>query len=467
MIGSCHDKDEECSLEISKESKRGELTDEKSSIENSGTPINGKLGDQNVVEEKHNYESPTLENINLVNRCSSYEYNENYENMEKCQFHFKKKNQVENDPGNHNFMEKYANCALDKYENGGENVLGKDMHEKMQRDKKVIEHEETREEETQSEEGKAQGDTENKVKMKIPSVVDNEEMRTIFSVFHIGITKIEAIKALYRDYKNNFNRSLREKMSKLNSLIYFYNDNNFENHITVDYINDKDKINAIKRERIARLFLYIEDIKKLKQALKVKQHNDLELEDDEKKEYFYDANEDIEDFFIFDHTFSYLNNDVETIFTECENSSFFRDDASIDTFLEEGKNKSDQEFNMSNLFARFSLKNYYLFDINKNLCSIYDCTPMIIKKFAEKINSYNTVKTDKALNSTKPDNINFPLDPQNTENYNCYSGHSLGNNQNLDTYIQFHCEKWQENMYDIVEVNSLEFDFNRLNCNIM
>ncbi|KMZ84923.1 hypothetical protein PVBG_04339 [Plasmodium vivax Brazil I] len=303
----------------------------------------------------------------------------------------------------------------------------------------------------------------------VEAVVAKEEMINITRLYHTGINKIEAVIALYRYYKNNFNQRFREQMNKYNPLIYFYSNNNFENHISVDYMNYKDKMNAIKTERLSRLVLYIEDINKIKQALKVKQHNEFELEDDEKKEYFYDANEDIEDFFIFDNTVSYLNNDVESIFSEGENSSFFKDDASIDNFLEEQKNKSNDEFNMLNLFNRFSLKNYYMFDINKNLCAIYARTPMIIKKFAEKINSYSsTEKPDADLDDTKQDGVNFPREHKNKENYNYYpAARSRENNQNLDAYIQFHCEKWQENMYDIVEVNSLEFDFNRLRCNIM
>ncbi|ANQ09562.1 Uncharacterized protein PCOAH_00038380 [Plasmodium coatneyi] len=301
------------------------------------------------------------------------------------------------------------------------------------------------------------------------SVVAKEEMINITRLYHTGINKIEAVIALYRYYKNNFNQRFREQMNKYNPLIYFYSNNNFENHISVDYINYKDRMNAIKTERLSRLVLYIEDINKIKQALKVKQHNELKLEDDEKKEYFYDANEDIEDFFIFDNTVSYLNNDVESIFSEGENSSFFKDDASIDNFLEEQKNKTNDEFNMLNLFNRFSLKNYYMFDINKNLCAIYARTPMIIKKFAEKINSYSsTEKADADLNGTEQDGVNLPGEHKNKENCNYYpAARSRENNQNLDAYIQFHCEKWQENMYDIVEVNSLEFDFNRLRCNIM
>ncbi|EUD68803.1 hypothetical protein C922_00491 [Plasmodium inui San Antonio 1] len=303
----------------------------------------------------------------------------------------------------------------------------------------------------------------------VEAVVAKEEMINITRLYHTGINKIEAAIALYRYYKNNFNQRFREQMNKYNPLIYFYSNNNFEDHISVDYINYKDKMNAMKTERLSRLVLYIEDINQIKQALKVKQLNELKLEDDEKKEYFYDANEDIEDFFIFDNTVSYLNNDVESIFSEAENSSFFKDDASIDNFLEEQKNKTNDEFNMPNLFNRFSLKNHDMFDINKNLCAIYARTPMIIKKFAEKINSYSsTEKTHADLDGTKQDGVNFPREHKNKENYNYYpAARSRENNQNLDAYIQFHCDKWQENMYDIVEVNSLEFDFNRLRCNIM
>ncbi|KJP90034.1 hypothetical protein AK88_00203 [Plasmodium fragile] len=303
----------------------------------------------------------------------------------------------------------------------------------------------------------------------VEAVVAKEDMINITRLYHTGINKIEAVIALYRYYKNNFNQRFREQMNKYNPLIYFCSNNNFENHISVDYINYKDKMNEIRTERLSRLVLYIEDIHKIKQALKVKQHNEIQLEDDEKKEYFYDAYEDIEDFFIFDNTVSYLNNDVESIFSEGENSSFFKDDASIDNFLEEQKNKINDEFNMLNLFNRFSLKNYYMFDINKNLCAIYARTPMIIKKFAEKINSYSSPeKTDANLDDTKQDEVNFPSEHNNKENYNYYpAAVSRENNQNLDAYIQFHCDKWQENVYDIVEVNSLEFDFNRLRCNIM
>ncbi|KAI4834684.1 hypothetical protein MKS88_005359 [Plasmodium brasilianum] len=358
-----------------------------------------------------------------------------------------------------------------------QNEMGKETEKEIQdegMDQRQTEEKIKMKRETGKQVGDEDVSQQNEVNMQsqaevLKNVVPNEEMGIMFNVYHIGINKIEAIKALYRDYKKNFNKSFKEKMNKLNSFICFYNDNNLGNHITVDYINDKDKINAIKRERLSRLFLYIEDINKLKQALKVnQQHNNMELEDDGKKEHFYDANENIDDFFIFDHPLSYLNNDVETIFTECENSSFFRDDASIDNFLEEGKNKSSEEFNMSNIFAKFSLKNYYFFDINKNLCYIYDCTPMVIKKFAEKINSYNIGKnSNKDLNSTTSDNISFPIDPQSNDNSNYYPSHPLTTSQNLETYIQFHCEKWQENMYDIVEVNSLEFDFHRLKCSIM
>ncbi|KNG74747.1 hypothetical protein PFMG_00908 [Plasmodium falciparum IGH-CR14] len=239
----------------------------------------------------------------------------------------------------------------------------------------------------------------NNVEEFIRKLMENEDMANKFNVFHIGINKIEALKALYRECKNNFNKSFREKINKLHELRKYYNDSIFERNISVDYIANTEKLNAIKKERLSRLFLYIEDIHKLKQALKVKQHNDIELENDEKKEYFYDAYEDIEDFFIFDHALSYLNNDVETIFTECENSSFFREDSSIDNFLDEVSSKADEEYNRLNIFARFSLKNYYLFDINKNLCSIYAFTPMIIKKFAEKINSYNLTKNEKDINN--------------------------------------------------------------------
>ncbi|GAW83324.1 hypothetical protein, conserved [Plasmodium gonderi] len=312
--------------------------------------------------------------------------------------------------------------------------------------------------------------TDEKKNEKFETVVPNEELINITRLYHTGINKIETIIALYRYYKNNFNQRFREQMNKYNPLIYLYSNNDFENHISVDCISYNDKINAIKKERLSRLVLYIEDINKIKQALKVKQLKELELEHDEKKERFYDANEDIEDFFIFDNAISFINNDGETTFSECENSSFFKDDASIDNFLDENKNKSNDEFNMLNLFNRFSLKNCYMFNINKNLCAIYARTPMIIKKFAEKINSYsnNTEKNDTELNGTKQDDLNFPLEHKNKENYKYYSAATAReHNQNLDAYIQFHCEKWQENMYDIVEVNSLEFDFNRLRCNIM
>ncbi|CAD52251.1 hypothetical protein PFAG_04355 [Plasmodium falciparum Santa Lucia] len=312
----------------------------------------------------------------------------------------------------------------------------------------------------------------NNVEEFIRKLMENEDMANKFNVFHIGINKIEALKALYRECKNNFNKSFREKINKLHELRKYYNDSIFERNISVDYIANTEKLNAIKKERLSRLFLYIEDIHKLKQALKVKQHNDIELENDEKKEYFYDAYEDIEDFFIFDHALSYLNNDVETIFTECENSSFFREDSSIDNFLDEVSSKADEEYNRLNIFARFSLKNYYLFDINKNLCSIYAFTPMIIKKFAEKINSYNLTKNEKDINNDndaehEKNDIDFTIDSTNNEKRNIYASCGLESNHNLDAYVQFHCDKWQENMYDVVEVNSLELDFNRLKCNIM
>lgn len=312
----------------------------------------------------------------------------------------------------------------------------------------------------------------NNVEEFIRKLMENEDMANKFNVFHIGINKIEALKALYRECKDNFNKSFREKINKLHELRKYYNDSIFERNISVDYIANTEKLNAIKKERLSRLFLYIEDIHKLKQALKVKQHNDIELENDEKKEYFYDAYEDIEDFFIFDHALSYLNNDVETIFTECENSSFFREDSSIDNFLDEVSSKADEEYNRLNIFARFSLKNYYLFDINKNLCSIYAFTPMIIKKFAEKINSYNLTKNEKDINNDndaehEKNDIDFTIDSTNNEKRNIYASCGLESNHNLDAYVQFHCDKWQENMYDVVEVNSLELDFNRLKCNIM
>lgn len=312
----------------------------------------------------------------------------------------------------------------------------------------------------------------NNVEEFIRKLMENEDMANKFNVFHIGINKIEALKALYRECKNNFNKSFREKINKLHELRKYYNDSIFERNISVDYIANTEKLNAIKKERLSRLFLYIEDIHKLKQALKVKQHNDIELENDEKKEYFYDAYEDIEDFFIFDHALSYLNNDVETIFTECENSSFFREDSSIDNFLDEVSSKADEEYNRLNIFARFSLKNYYLFDINKNLCSIYAFTPMIIKKFAEKINSYNLTKNEKDINNDndaehEKNDIDFTIDSTNNEKRNIYASCGLESNHNLDAYVQFHCDKWQENMYDVVEVNSLELYFNRLKCNIM
>lgn len=97
---------------------------------------------------------------------------------------------------------------------------------------------------------------------------------------------------------------------------------------------------------------------------------------------------------------------------------------------------------------------------------------MIIKKFAEKINSYNLTKNEKDINNDndaehEKNDIDFTIDSTNNEKRNIYASCGLESNHNLDAYVQFHCDKWQENMYDVVEVNSLELDFNRLKCNIM
>ncbi|CXJ12637.1 conserved Plasmodium protein, unknown function [Plasmodium berghei] len=305
-------------------------------------------------------------------------------------------------------------------------------------------------------------------------ILENKDLKNVFSVFKLGNNKIQSIKALCQDYKNNLNKRFREKIRKLNSFIYYNNDNNFlDKHIKIGYINDIDKMDALKNERISRLFLYIDDINKLQQTLKDKQNDDSKLLEDDKNEQFYDSNENIEDFFIFDRAFSNINNDVDSMFTECANSSVFRDDASIDNLLDEGIGRSNEECNIYNLFSNFSFKNYYMLYINKNLCSIYDCTPMIIKKFAQKINSYNTmrksndnIKSDKHNNNDNAENISLPPEFKDNPNY-YYGNFAYGQNENFDAYIQFHCEKWQENIYDTVEVNSLELNFDRLRCNIM
>ncbi|CDU20472.1 uncharacterized protein PY17X_1411900 [Plasmodium yoelii] len=311
-------------------------------------------------------------------------------------------------------------------------------------------------------------------KVDSENIIENKDLKNVFSVFKLGNNKIQSIKALCQNYKNNLNKRFREKIRKLNSFIYYNNDNNFiDKHIKVGYINDIDKMDALKNERMSRLFLYIDDINKLQQTLKDQQNDDSKLLGGDKKEQFYDSNENVEDFFIFDRAFSNISNDVDSMFTECANSSFFRDDSSIDNLLDDGIGRSNEECNIYNLFSNFSFKNNYMFHINKNLCSIYDCTPMIIKKFAQKINSYNTTrKRSDDINSDKHDNDdnakNICLPPEFKDNPNYYYGNFVyGQNENFDAYIQFHCEKWQENIYDTVEVNSLELNFDRLRCNIM
>ncbi|CRH02365.1 conserved Plasmodium protein, unknown function [Plasmodium relictum] len=500
MIGS--DNNDEYVLKICKENANKDILDKSNA--NSCTCQNNEVIENFLEKEKLNYK-----NLFYHNNNSSYQsFNDKNFNQEKFKICFKRVKQDKKYSDNE-FIEKPKNRIINKNgRNAKENIHFKkkenedkkkleeikekkkdikEEEEEKKEEKKKVKKEEEEEKEEQKKDLKKEEEVvkitecnkfEKNEQMNINEMKENkqiqgkqeynnEQIKNKFSVFHIGINKIEAIKALYRDCKNNFNKSFKEKINKLNSLIYFCNDNNFENHFSVDYINDTDKINSIKKERLSRLFLYIEDINKLKQAFKVKQHNNLEIEDNEKKEYFYDANEDIEDFFIFDDSFSCLNNEVESIFTESENTAFLKEDKGNDNFIEEGKDKSDEENNMLNIFTRFSLKNYYCFDINKNLCSIYAFTPMIIKKFAEKINSYNIIKSDKILNNTEEDNINFSLDCKNSDKFNYYSHYALDNSHNLDTYIQFHCDKWQENIYDIVEVNSIEFDFNCLKCNIM
>ncbi|CAD2103898.1 conserved Plasmodium protein, unknown function [Plasmodium vinckei brucechwatti] len=311
-------------------------------------------------------------------------------------------------------------------------------------------------------------------KVNSETIIENNDLKNVFSVFKLGNNKIQSIKALCQDYKNNLNKRLREKIRKFNSFIYYNNDNNFiDKHIKVGYINDIDKMDALKNERMSRLFLYIDDINKLQKTLKDKQNDKSKLLEDDKNEQFYDSNENIEDFFIFDRAFSNISNDVDSMFTECANSSFFKDDASSDHLLDEGIGRSNEDYNMLNLFGNFSFKNHYMPNINKNLCSIYDCTPMIIKKFAQKINSYNTMRKDNDnVNSDKHNKDNNPknahLPPELRDNPNYYYGNFVyGQNENFDAYIQFHCDKWQETIYDTVEVNSLDLNFNRLSCNIM
>ncbi|KEG04297.1 hypothetical protein YYE_01203 [Plasmodium vinckei vinckei] len=319
---------------------------------------------------------------------------------------------------------------------------------------------------------KFEDDDNEETKVNSETIIKNNDLKNRFNVFKLGNNKIQSIKALCQDYKNNLNKRLREKLQKFNSFIYYNNDNNFiDKQIKVGYINDVDKMDALKNERMSRLFLYIDDINKLQKTLKDKQNGNLNLLEDDKKDEFYDSNENIEDFFIFDRAISNISNDVDSMFTECANSSFFKDDASSANLLDEGIGRSNEECNMPNLFGIFSFKNHYMVNINKNLCSIYDSTPMIIKKFAQKINSYNTTKKDN-VNSDKDNNDNTPknahLPPELRDNPNYYYGNFVyGQNENFDAYIQFHCDKWQENIYDTVEVNSLDLNFNRQSCNIM
>ncbi|SCN62704.1 conserved Plasmodium protein, unknown function [Plasmodium chabaudi chabaudi] len=310
-------------------------------------------------------------------------------------------------------------------------------------------------------------------KVNSETIIENNDIKNVFSVFKLGNNKIQSIKALCQDYKNNLNKRLKEKMRRFNSFINYNNDNNFmDKHIKVGYINDIDKMDALKNERMSRLFLYIDDINKLQKTLKDKQNDNSNLLVDDKKEEFYDSNENIEDFFIFDRPFSNASN-VDSMFTECANSSFLRDDVSSDNILDEGIGKPNEDCNRLNLFGNFSFKNHCMLNINKNLSSIYDSTPMIIKKFAQKINSYNTMKKDNDnINSDKHNNDNKPknahLPPELRDNPNYYYGNFVyGQNENYDAYIQFHCDKWQETIYDTVEVNSLDLNFNRLSCNIM
>ncbi|VWU49581.1 conserved protein, unknown function [Hepatocystis sp. ex Piliocolobus tephrosceles] len=311
---------------------------------------------------------------------------------------------------------------------------------------------------------------------KISEDIVKDDIGNIFNVIYTGINKIESIKALCITYKNNLNESFRKKINQLNTMIYFYNNNNnnnkFGNDMNQNYINMNERIAATKMERLSRLFLYIEDMNKLKQSLKAQQNMDNKsVEDDGSKECFYDANEHIDHFYVYDNTFSCPLIDVDSVFTESGNSSFNRDDSFIDSIIEDSQNNSNQDlFNISNLFTKLSLKNNYMFDINKNLCAIYDSTPMIFKNLAKKINSYNLTKSyyNKDITNIKEDDdINFKLNHKNIENFNNTPSYLAIGNHNLDTYIQLHCERWQENLYDMVEVNSLEFSFQRMNCSIM
>lgn len=76
------------------------------------------------------------------------------------------------------------------------------------------------------------------------------------------------------------------------------------------------------------------------------------------------------------------------------------------------------------------------------------------------------IKSDKHNNNDNAENISLPPEFKDNPNY-YYGNFAYGQNENFDAYIQFHCEKWQENIYDTVEVNSLELNFDRLRCNIM
>lgn len=329
--------------------------------------------------------------------------------------------------------------------------------------------------------------------MKQNKEFNNERIKYIFGILNVGFQKIEALKALYRYYKNHFNKSVKEKMSKIHTFRYLNNEENFDSNFATDFSSENNKLNAIKKERLSRLFLYIEDINKIKQTLEMRQNDtnkcNLKLEidtSDNKSEYFYDAIENIDDFFIFDDTFQYCidRKDVDHVFWKGENDGIFRSDRLDEVNREKEwaneanssdgnvKTNNHEDTDNSGRFPKFSLKDYYCFDLNKNLCYIHSLTPVImIKKLAEKINAYNPIRNaDKITGDDENEKGEGELrNENNNHDIQYYSHYAIDGGHNMDTYIQFHCEKWQENMYDIVEVNSLDvdFNFNCFKCNIM
>lgn len=322
---------------------------------------------------------------------------------------------------------------------------------------------------------------------------NNERIKYIFGILNVGIQKIEALKTLYRYYKNNFNKSVKEKMSKIHTFRYLHNAQNFDTNFETDFSSENNKINAIKKERLSRLFLYIEDINKIKQTLEMRQNDakkcNLTLEmdtSDNKSEYFYDAIENIDDFFIFDDTFQYCidGKDVDHVFWKGEKDGIFKSERLEEEHKEKKWNHETNNTNINkptnnnedrdtnSIFPKFSLKDYYCFDLNKNLCYIHSLTPVImIKKLAEKINAYNPIRNvDKITGEEENEKGQVQVSNQNnTHDVQYYSRYAIDGGHNMDAYVQFHCEKWQENMYDIVEVNSLDvdFNFNCFKCNIM